>query len=870
MKRAILILILACGAVRLQAAIPSVDNFDTTYFRWTNTTGSGPSNKMTLRLENMPSVAGAGVSVKAGSNVSASTNLTEVTVNADVSHTEVSNATNGLSGVLVTRITAATNDLNSTLVTRVTAATNDLNSTLTTRITNATNDLNTTLTTKITNATNDLNTVLVASIATKAPSTRSISTTSPLSGGGDLGADRTLSIANAAADGSTKGAAAFTASDFNAASGVISLDYANGQAASGSVPGFLSTADWTTFNGKLSSLTPWTTDVSAAFHNLTTGATLVSSNSIMTNSFSAGTNGVAPAGIVGDIEGAARVTGTLSVSNAFIGQGNVTLFQTLAMNALTANRMLLTDGSKQLSSAAASGPVPMDADGSAATFAQLNTVHPALTNGETRNFGVSGVPSYTNSFMILSNAQSQLTAIVAAMPSGSVYPWVSNDVAYLIIKDRSAVLTTNRLAIGSGGGDAVTSGTLAQFAPTTSSQFFGVISDETGSGLVVGSINPTINSINGGQTPTTNWNLITVSNGTLTAASLQGGSNLWSAFGYGGTNLAHITTNHVYVRDLNIEGAGSGALTLWDSDASQSGVITAPSDFTANRTFTLPDATGTFALTANNLSVFGATTSAQLAGVLSDETGSGLAVFATSPTLTTPTIGVATATSVNKWTLTAPTTAATLTAGADNLTYTGPSTSQTLVGRTSTDTLQNKTFDAADTGNVFKMKGYIQLKNFDNITGAKPNNTNDYTVSTFMKPVFLNATAATANFIQFQIQVPTDFDTAVDPKIKITDKLTAGDTGVRRYIVSTISPAASAAYDGTVGTAINVDIAADASGASGDVEQSSQVTLTGWGAALTAGRHWVIQIGRDGNSGTDTSTVDSMFSVAEIEYGITQ
>jgi hypothetical protein len=139
-----------------------------------------------------------------------------------------------------------------------------------------------------------------------------------------------------------------------------------------------------------------------------------------------------------------------------------------------------------------------------------------------------------------------------------------------------------------------------------------------------------------------------------------------------------------------------------------------------------------------------------------------------------------------------------------------------------------------------------------------------------MKPVFLNGTAATANFIQFQIQVPTDFDTAVDPKIKITDKLTAADTGVRRYIVSTISPAASAAYDGTVGTAINVDIAADASGASGDVEQSSQTTLTGWGAALTPGRHWVIQIGRDGNSGTDTSTVDSMFSVAEIEYGVTQ
>jgi hypothetical protein len=41
-----------------------------------------------------------------------------------------------------------------------------------------------------------------------------------------------------------------------------------------------------------------------------------------------------------------------------------------------------------------------------------------------------------------------------------------------------------------------------------------------------------------------------------------------------------------------------------------------------------------FGLTANPLSQFAATTSAQLAGVLSDETGSGAAVFANSPTFT--------------------------------------------------------------------------------------------------------------------------------------------------------------------------------------------------------------------------------------------
>lgn len=46
-----------------------------------------------------------------------------------------------------------------------------------------------------------------------------------------------------------------------------------------------------------------------------------------------------------------------------------------------------------------------------------------------------------------------------------------------------------------------------------------------------------------------------------------------------------------------------------------------------------------YALKSGNLSQFASTTSAQLAGVISDETGSGALVFASSPTLTTPTIG---------------------------------------------------------------------------------------------------------------------------------------------------------------------------------------------------------------------------------------
>jgi hypothetical protein len=72
----------------------------------------------------------------------------------------------------------------------------------------------------------------------------------------------------------------------------------------------------------------------------------------------------------------------------------------------------------------------------------------------------------------------------------------------------------------------------------------------------------------------------------------------------------------------------------------------AAGDPTGDRTVTLPDATGTVALTNNKLDAFAATSSAELAGVISDETGTGALVFANTPTLVTPNIGAATGTSL--------------------------------------------------------------------------------------------------------------------------------------------------------------------------------------------------------------------------------
>ncbi len=83
-----------------------------------------------------------------------------------------------------------------------------------------------------------------------------------------------------------------------------------------------------------------------------------------------------------------------------------------------------------------------------------------------------------------------------------------------------------------------------------------------------------------------------------------------------------------------IEGTG---VTMTVSDNAGSDSV----DVTVNST-----SGGGDALTTNPLSQFASTTSSQLAGVISDETGNGSLVFANTPTLITPVIGDATGESV--------------------------------------------------------------------------------------------------------------------------------------------------------------------------------------------------------------------------------
>lgn len=78
---------------------------------------------------------------------------------------------------------------------------------------------------------------------------------------------------------------------------------------------------------------------------------------------------------------------------------------------------------------------------------------------------------------------------------------------------------------------------------------------------------------------------------------------------------------------------GTSTITI-GGNVTFSGAYTTTFTVAANTALTLP-ASGTVAVTSDKLSVFAATSSSELAGVISDETGTGALVFATSPTFST-------------------------------------------------------------------------------------------------------------------------------------------------------------------------------------------------------------------------------------------
>ena len=201
-------------------------------------------------------------------------------------------------------------------------------------------------------------------------------------------------------------------------------------------------------------------------------------------------------------------------------------------------------------------------------------------------------------------------------------------------------------------------------------------------------------------------NGVSYSSGVISLASSTAGAGL--TFVSGVLAVGAGTGITVNADDVALSASGVAAGTYGNATAVSQVVVDTYGRITSASNITITPALSSITNLGAGVATFlGTPSSANLAGAVTDETGSGALVFATSPTLVTPTLGVATATSINKVAITAPATSATLTLangstlatnGAFALTLTTTAASNvtlpisgTLATLAGTETLTNKT-----------------------------------------------------------------------------------------------------------------------------------------------------------------------------------
>lgn len=271
---------------------------------------------------------------------------------------------------------------------------------------------------------------------------------------------------------------------------------------------------------------------------------------------------------------------------------------------------------------------------------------------------------------------------------------------------------------------------------------------------------------------------------------------------------------------LAVNTGSAGAPVLFD------GALGTPSSGTLTNATGLPVSTGISGLGTGVATFLATPSSANLASAVTGETGSGALVFATSPTLVTPALGVATATSLNGNTFTTGTytltggSGKTLTfnntltlAGTDSTTLTFQGTG-TVVNRDSTDTLTNKTFNSSGTGNTLQVSGV--------------------TVSAGQYPGETGTGSATAgNVGQYVESVVTSGSavalTSSAPKTVTSISLTAGDWDVTA--LGYVLPAATTSITQTVTSVSGTDNTLDTT--PGKVNATTMNATVSGGAAFS-------------------------------------
>ncbi|MBP6054234.1 MAG: hypothetical protein KA527_01230 [Cytophagaceae bacterium] len=336
-----------------------------------------------------------------------------------------------------------------------------------------------------------------------------------------------------------------------------------------------------------------------------------------------------------NISGAGTVGTTLDVTgNTTIG-GTATITGATTLSALTASKGVFTDASKRLTS---TGTLGTDQGGTGMTSynsggAMYATSTSALTTGTLpTTAGGTGLTSYTS--------------------GGALYT------------TSTTAITSGTLPLTAGGTGATTkAGAFDALSPmTTAGDIIYGGTSGTGTRLAKGTDGQVLTLASGAPS----W--ATIPTATASAAGYLASAD-WSTFN--GKQAAY--TNLTTIGSLS---NGTGFLK---------------NTGTGTFTYANPAVSEVTGLGTGVATWLGTPSSANFASAITDETGTGVVVLATSPTLVTPTIGVATATTVSYAGSTSGTATLAAPAVAGTTTITLPGATGTLATLAGTETLTNKT-----------------------------------------------------------------------------------------------------------------------------------------------------------------------------------